>query len=316
MVTGAGGFVGGRLCKTAIDKGYSVRAIVRNAASIGGVSRAETVVRDISPSTDWATALKDVDVVIHLAARVHVMRESLQDPQSEYCRVNVEGTKRLALSAAKAGVRRIVYVSTIKVNGERTYEKGFSDDDMPSPQDPYSLSKLEAEEALHEISLQTGIETVILRPPLVYGPGVKGNMYSLIRNIERRVPLPLGGIRNKRSFISLDNLVDILLISATRSECAGQTFLVSDGEDLSTPELVKKIAKSLDIRPLIFNFPLLAMLIAARIVPSLGPVVERLTGSLVIDSTRFRQMLDWQPQQTVDAGIDEMVSYYLQHDAM
>jgi len=312
LITGSNGFVGGRLCRIVAEKGYSVRAVARhNIKPDQHVFFDAVVVNDIGTSTDWSAVLKDIDVIIHLAARVHVMKESLKDPLAEYRRVNVEGTRNLALMAVQSGVKRLVYVSTIKVNGESTGEKPFCEKDIPSPQDAYSISKWEAEEALRDISSRTGLDIVTIRPPLVYGPGVKGNMLSLMRYIDRGYPLPFGGIHNKRSFISLDNLADVLLASATQAECAGQVFLVSDGEDLSISELIKRIAGAMNRKTHLINIPEKVFSVISSRVPALRPMIARLTGSLVIDSTRFRRVAGWRPPQTVNAGMMAMVSEYL-----
>lgn len=317
LVTGASGFVGGRLCRTSAEKGYAVRAIVRQVPSDFFVQDSVEAVEvaDIGPSTDWTSALQDVDTVIHLAARVHVMKESLKDPLAEYRRVNVEGTRHFASAAIRAGVKRIVYVSTVKVNGEKTDQRPFNEQDIPSPQDHYATSKWEAEELLRDLSKRHGIEVVIIRPPLVYGPGVKGNMLRLMQYISRGYPLPLGNINNRRSLISLDNLVDVLLLSASRVECAGHTFLVSDGEDMSTPGLVKRIAEAMGRKPNLVNFPGEVFSLMAKVVPSLRPAAERLMSSLVVDSSKFREMCNWTPPQTIDDGIKSMVSDYLKRKA-
>jgi nucleoside-diphosphate-sugar epimerase len=314
LVTGANGFAGRRLCATLTEAGHKVHAAVRILKKSQDIHHPDmdiVPVDEIGPSTDWSSALNGVDVVIHLAARVHVMRDSAEDPLAEYRRVNVDGTRRLALMAVEAGVRRIVYVSTIKVNGEKTVGTPFSEGDIPSPGDPYSVSKWEVEMVLSDLSIRSGIETVTIRPPLVYGPGVKGNLLRLMQYIDRGYLLPFGGIQNGRSLISLDNLVDALLLCATRTECAGQTLLVSDGDDISTPSLIKKIAGAMGKEPKLINFPCRAISVAAKIVPALRPVVDRLTSSLVIDSSKFRKIFHWIPPQTIDDGIRSMVSDYL-----
>ena len=312
-MTGANGFVGHRICNLLLAAGHKVRASIRSSTKTQSIKPNIEYLSsgDIGPSTDWSTVLIDLDVVIHLAARVHVMKEAFNDPLAEYRRINVDGTRHLALTAARSGVRRFVYVSTIKVNGENTIEKPFSDSDIPSPQDAYAISKWEAEEALRDVASQTGLEIVIIRPPLVYGPGVKGNMLTLMRYIDRGYPLLFGGIHNKRSFISLDNLADALLTSATKVDCAGQTFLVSDGEDLSTSELIERIAAAMNRKPHLIHAPEKAFTVIGALVPALRPLIGRLTGSLVIDSTRFRSVTGWSPPQTVTAGMKAMVSEYL-----
>ena len=313
LITGANGSVGRRLCEKLAEMGYKVRAAIRSSRPVQNtLANIEFLsVGDIGPSTDWSAALTGIDVVIHLAARVHVMKDSSKDPLSEYRSVNVEGTRSLALAAVQAGVRRIVYVSTIKVNGEFNTDRPFREDDVPSPRDPYALSKWETEEALTNISNQSGLDVVIIRSPLVYGPGVKGNLLRLMHCIYRGYPLPFGDIHNSRSLISLDNLVDILFLSSFRTECAGRTFLVSDGEDLSTSDIIKLIAVSMDKKPHLINIPEKTFVFIGSRVPALRSIIGRLTGSLIIDSTRFRLATGWVPPQTVNAGIEAMVSEYL-----
>jgi nucleoside-diphosphate-sugar epimerase len=313
VVSGANGFVGCRLIEILAEAGHQVVAAVRATKPLKSVysNIAFSPIGDIGPSTDWTPVLYGIDVIIHLAARVHVMRESLKDPLAAYRRVNVEGTRHLALMAVRSGVKRFVYISTVKVNGESTMEKPFSENDVPSPQDAYSISKWEAEEALNDISSRTGLEIVIIRPPLVYGPGVKGNMLTLMRYVDRGYPLPFGGINNKRSYISLDNLADVLLTSATKAECAGRTFLVSDGEDLSTSELIKKIAGVMNRKAHLINIPEKFYSFMAAMIPALSPIIGRLTGSLVVDSSLFRHVAGWRPCQTVNNGMKAMVSDYL-----
>ncbi len=313
LITGANGFVGQRLCRTLAEAGHKMIAAVRTTKTTRDIDPNVTFrqIGDIGPSTEWTPLLQGIDAVIHLAARVHVMEESTGDSIAEYRRVNVEGTRHLASMAARSGVKRFVYVSTVKVNGESTEEEPFRDDDCPSPRDSYSISKWEAEEALHAISARTGLEIVVIRPPLVYGPGVKGNMLTLMRYIYRGYPLPLAGVINKRSFISLENLVDVLLTSVTKAECAGQTFLVSDGEDLSTSELIRRIAEAMHRKAHLFHIPEKVFTVLGSRVSALSPIIGRLTGSLVIDSTRFRYVAGWRPVQTVNAGMKDMVLEYL-----
>jgi len=313
LVSGANGFVGSKLCYSAKEKQYSVKAAVRSVDSHLNISADALIVGDIGPDTDWSSALQGVDVIIHLAARVHVMKEASKYPLAEYRRVNVDGTRNLALAAAKAGVKRFVFVSTIKVNGESTLEKPFTEEDIPAPRDPYAVSKWEAEEVLKDISSRTGLEVVVLRPPLVYGPGVKGNMLALMKYIDKGYPLPFGKINNKRSFISLDNLVDTLLASAAAPQCAGKTFLVSDGCALSTSDLVKRIAGAMNKKTNLINIPEGLFSILGMIVPPLRPVVDRLTDSLVVDSSLFNRVTGWSPIQSVEEGIEGMVSEYLRN---
>lgn len=305
LVTGATGFVGRALCVALAAEGYLVRAALREAAhaSLQELGVAELVrVGEIGPDTDWTNGLEGVDAVVHLAARVHVMREIAADPLAEFRRVNVEGTRGLARAAAEAGVRRLVFTSTIKVHGESSGEWGFSESDPPQPADPYAVSKWEAEQALHEIAGRTGLEAVILRPPLVYGPGVKGNFLRLMDWIARGVPLPFANIRNSRSLLYLDNLVAAIEACLRQPPAAGETFLLKDDGDPSTPELIRGLARAMggDVRLLPFPVPLLALLGAAA---GQSAAVARLTGSLVADDAKIRRVLGWRPPVSLERGL-------------
>jgi nucleoside-diphosphate-sugar epimerase len=225
LVTGATGFVGSRLCGLAKERGFKVRRSGRHSGN-----NKDVITREIGPDTDWSGALKDVATIVHLAARVHVMVDKALDPLSEFRRVNVDGTVNLARQAGQAGVRRFVFVSSVKVNGESTKPgKPFTIGDPPNPQDFYAMSKLEAEQSLRRMERETGLEVVIIRPPLVYGPGVKANFLRLMQGVQKGMPLPLGLVRNKRSLVALDNLVDLIMTCIQHPEAAGKNFLVSDG---------------------------------------------------------------------------------------
>ena len=240
-MTGANGFVGQEFCKEAIARGINANAATRRPSKILPNVKS-FVVGDINGATDWKMALKDCDVVIHLAARVHVMFDSVDDPLTEFRKVNTVGTEHLARSAAAKGVKRFLYVSSVKVNGEETIEnQSYSEKSLPNPQDPYSQSKWEAEQALKRVADETGLEVVIVRTPLVYGAGVKGNFAQMISVLKRGLPLPFASIHNKRSLIYVGNLVDAILLCATHPSAVGQTYLVSDGEDLSTSDLLCKL---------------------------------------------------------------------------
>ncbi|MCE5195248.1 MAG: NAD-dependent epimerase/dehydratase family protein [Nitrospiraceae bacterium] len=311
LITGANGFIGRRVCQIFAEKGHFVRAAVRNNSFVHLNANIDVVhASDIDFSNAWKSVLTGVDVIVHLAARTHVMNETSKYPLAEYRKVNVEGTRRLASMAVQAGVRRIVYVSTIKVNGESTGERAFREYDIPSPQDPYAISKWESEEVLRDFSVRHGLEVVIIRPPLVYGPGVKGNLLKLMKYIYHRYPIPFGGIQNRRSFISLDNLVDVLILSATNAVCNGHTFLVSDGEDISTTALVSKIAEAMDIKTNLIKFPYKTISLITKVFPSLQYISDRLTSSLAVDNSKFKRMFDWIPPQTIQDGIKAMVACY------
>ena len=266
-------------------------------------------IENIDSHSDWAPALDGIDAVIHLAARVHVMDESSADPIIEYRKINVDGTKHLARIAESKNVRRFVYISSIKVNGEGKCEP-YTEENPPAPSDPYGISKLEAEMELRKIADETGLEVVILRPPLVYGPGVKANFLQMIQTVNRGVPLPLARIKNKRSMIFLGNLVDAVLICSIHPRAAGKTFLLSDGKDVSIAELIQQIASALG-RPSRL-FPL-----SPNILRSLAKVtgrseaVSRLLDSLMVDSSKICTELDWTPPFSMEEGLKETAKWYL-----
>ena len=306
LVTGASGFVGSALCRRLMAEGASVRGAVRQSVTLPGLDTVD--VGDISGDTDWVRALENVSQVVHLAARVHVMNDDSADPLAEFRRVNVEGTRRLAEQAAALGVRRFVFVSSIKVNGEAT-EPGrpFTATDVPAPEDPYGVSKLEAEQALREICARSGMEWVIIRPPLIYGPGVRANFGSLIRWVRRGVPLPLGAMTaNRRSLVALDNLVDLIDTCLSHPGAANQTFLVSDGEDLSVAELLERIGKAMNKSARLIRVPRSLLKWGAGCVGR-RDVYQRLAGSLQVDIEPTRRQLDWSPVVPVDQALRKTV---------
>jgi nucleoside-diphosphate-sugar epimerase len=308
LVTGANGFIGRILCSTLTDKGHAVRGTFRFQEKFIHYRKSMdcVAVGEIGPDTDWTEALRGVDVIIHLAARVHVMKESATDPLSEFRRTNVAATEHLAKMAAKAGVKRFIFLSTVKVNGEQTKDTPFNENDIPCPEDPYAVSKWEAEQALHKISDETGLEVVILRPPLVYGPGVKANFLRLLQVVDRNIPLPFLNIDNRRSFIYLENLVDAIVTCCTHPNAKGETFLVSDGEDVSTPELIRMIASAMNKKAKLFPF-------AQSSLKTIGTFIgkkeelDRLLGSLSVDSSKIRKILNWTPPFSMRDGIQETV---------
>ncbi len=311
LVTGAGGFVGSGLCKALTAAGYRVRAATRGAGSLpGGTIHEQVAVGEIGADTEWNRAVQGVDAIVHLAARVHVMRDQSQDPLAAYREVNTHGTERLARSAAKAGVRRFVYVSTIKVNGEATRTAPFRDTDIPAPADPYGVSKYEAEQRLRRIGADTELQVVIVRPPLIYGPGVKGNFLSMMRVLQRGMPLPLASCMNRRSLIGLSNLTDLLVKCVTHPSAAGQVFVAADGEDLSTPELLRRTARALGRKARLLPFPPAMLRIAAGAMGRPG-VYERLCGSLRVDASKARVLLGWRPPLTVDEELAHTARWFL-----
>ena len=375
LVTGANGFIGQALCKRMLADGYQVRGAVRGQektevgclrSDVGKRQKSEVrdqkngkrrpevgervMVGDIGPETDWSEALSGIEGIVHLAARVHVMRESAADPLAVFREVNVAGTERLARQAAEAGVKRLVYISSVKVNGERTGDRGqrsevrgqekaevgsqksevrgrrsevrgrecelkevFSEKDVPCPQDPYAVSKWEAEQILAEISSATGIEIVIIRPPLVYGPNVRANFLRLLRWVNKGVPLPLGMVDNRRSLVSLDNLVDFLITCIEHPAAAGETFLVSDGEDLSTPALIRRIALSMNIPARLIPVPVCLLRLGGSLLGKKSEV-DRLCGSLQVDISKAKSVLGWKPPLSVDEGLAKTADWYQSAD--
>lgn len=307
FVTGGTGFMGAALVQRLSLDGVKTRACMRGDKHEfpEGVERIK--VESISGDTKWLSALEGVEVVVHCAARVHVMQDDESDPLEAYREVNVAGTLNLARQAAQAGVRRFVFVSSIKVNGEATQpSQPFSANDTPSPMDPYGVSKLEAEQGLRRIEALTGMEVVIVRPPLVYGPKVKANFAAMMRWVARGIPLPLGSIHNVRSIVSLDNLVDLLVTCLTHPAAAGQVFLVSDGEDVSTTELLVRTAHAMDKKAFLLPVPAFALEFCAALMGK-SDVARRLCGSLVVNIDKTRGLLDWSPPQGLDQGLKKAV---------
>ena len=305
LITGGNGFVGRALTSRVLASGCDVRLSLRQPPRADQIVGVETVeIGSLSLENDWAPALRDVDRVVHLAARVHVMNDKSSDPLAEFRRVNVEGTANLARQAAAAGVCRFVYLSSIKVNGEFTQEgHPFTADDAPTPEDPYGVSKHEAEQLLRQIATETGMEVVIIRPPLVYGPGVKANFESMMRWLARGVPLPLAAVtQNRRSLVALDNLVDLIMTCLSNPAAANQTFLVSDGEDLSTADLLKRMGAALGCPARLFHLPPGLLKLGAALVRKPG-IYQRLCGSLQLDIAKTRQLLGWSPLVSVDEGL-------------
>jgi nucleoside-diphosphate-sugar epimerase len=302
LVTGASGFVGRALCAEAVVRGMAVRGVTRCPCDLPmGVEN--VLVGGIDDRTQWRDVIAPCEVVIHLAARVHVMADTAADPLEEFRRVNVQGTLSLARQATAAGVRRFVFVSSVKVNGEAT-QLGcpFTADDAPAPLDAYGISKMEAEQGLREIARQTGMEVVIIRPPLVYGPGVKANFAAMMRWLKRGLPLPLGAIHNQRSLVALDNLVDLIVTCLTHPAAANQTFLVSDGEDVSTTELLRRMGQALGRPARLIPVPVSWLKLAAALVGK-PDMAQRLCGSLQVDIEKTRRLLGWTPPISLDEGL-------------
>ncbi len=308
LVTGANGFVGRALCRELLRRDRRVRAAIRRDDDPPAGCELR-LVGETGPDTDWGEALDGVDAVAHLAARVHVMRESAKDSIAAFRRTNVEGTLRLAEAAALAGVRRFVFLSSVKVLGEASPEGPFTDNSPPRPQDPYGVSKWEAEQGLAEVAGRSAMEVVILRSPLVYGPGVKGNFLSLLRLVDRGIPLPLGRIGNHRSLLYLGNLVDAIRLCLSSPAAADKTFLLCDGEDLSTTNLARRLAAALGRRTALFPLPESLLWITARCVGRRAEA-ERLLGPLTVDDRRIRAELTWKPPYTVNEGLAQTVAWF------
>jgi nucleoside-diphosphate-sugar epimerase len=298
LVTGASGFVGKALCEELLKRNIPVVPVNRTHAA-----KEKRAIGEINGSTDWSDSLRQCSMVVHLAARVHVMQDGSADPLGEYRRTNVEGTLNLASQAAAAGVQRFIFISSVKVNGEFTaVGQRFRPDDVSAPQDPYGISKMEAEQGLRQIAVNTGIEVVIIRPPLVYGPGVKANFAALIRAVQRGWPLPLGAVHNQRSLVALGNLVDFIITCTTHPAAANQTFLVSDGQDLSTSELVRGMAQAARVPARLLPVPVPLLHLAGRMLGR-ADAVDRLCGNLQVDSSKARDLLGWTPPVSVQEGL-------------
>ena len=306
LVTGANGFVGRPLCASLVERGITLRSVVRDPSD--PVAGTPLVVGDLG-EVDWNNKLDGVDTIIHLAARVHIMSDSASNPITEYRSVNVDATVRLAEAAVRAGVRRFLYLSSIKVNGEKTLSQPFSVHDTPAPADPYSKSKWEAELALWQIAESTGLEVVVIRPPLVYGPYIKANFMNLLRLLSKGLPLPLASVDNSRSMIYVGNLIDAIICCVESANAAGNTFLVSDGEALSTPALIRELSRLLGIPSRVVHCPPSILKLVGRL-SGKANIVERLTESLVVDNSHVQDTLGWLPPYTVAQGLMATVDWY------
>jgi nucleoside-diphosphate-sugar epimerase len=319
LITGASGFVGRAASEYLSAMGYMVRGALRSPSACPGPRLGVSahgnievvVVGNIGPETNWLGALRGVDVILHTAARVHVMHETAADPLSEFRQVNVLGTLRLARQAALAGVRRFVFLSSIKVNGESTLlGHPYTADDLPAPLDPYGISKHEAEQGLLQIARETGIEIVVIRPVLIYGVGVKGNFHSMMRWLHKGTPLPLGAIDNRRSLLALDNLVNLIETCLRHSAAANQTFLASDGEDLSVTQLLQRLGYALGTPARLLPVPPVLLKTAAALLGR-REVAQRLCGSLQVNIEKARVLLGWSPPITVEKGLHRAAEGFL-----
>ena len=306
LITGANGFIGKVLIKRLSQDGHLVSALVRKKIEVP-YSNETFLIPSINAKTNWTELLKDRDVVIHLLARVHIMDDKASDPLMEFRNINVDVTIALAKEAARQGIKRFVFLSSVKVNGESTSDHPFSETNLVHPQDAYAISKWEAEEALRQISKETGMEIVIIRSPLVYGPNVKANFLKMMQYVKQGIPLPLGSIQNKRSLIGIDNLVDFITTTISHPKAANQTFLISDDEDISTTNLLRRIAECMEK-------PARLIPISPKILSFLFKIIgrqdfgDRLLGSLEIDITKAKKLLAWSPPLTLNEGLRATVN--------
>jgi nucleoside-diphosphate-sugar epimerase len=299
LVTGATGFAGRAVVRRmAREPRFVVRAAARGAATALPAGT-EFVQADVTSEAEWEPALRGVDAVVHLAARAHVMRDAVADPLAEFGRVNVTGTLNVARQAAAAGVKRFVYLSSVKVNGESGI---YAETDPPAPQDAYGISKFEAEIGLQTLARAGRMDVVIIRPPLVYGPGVRANFSMLMRAVARGVPLPFGAVQNRRSLVGLDNLVDFIVTCVEHPAARNETFMVSDGEDLSTAELTVRLARAMNTRARLIRVPVPALTLLATLTGR-RDIAQRLLGSLQVDISKARRTLAWTPPVSVDEGL-------------
>lgn len=310
LVTGASGFVGEAVVfRLLVDKKFYPIAAARGATRLHGLCSVQPF--DLTHAK-VLPALDDVQVVIHAAARVHVMNETAKDALAEFRKVNVEGTLRLAQRAAESGVKRFIFVSSIKVNGESTPPgKPFKPEDHQNPMDPYGVSKHEAEVALRQLGRDTGMDVVVIRPPLVYGPGVKANFLSMLSLLNKGIPLPLGAIRNQRSLVSIGNLVSLIVTCIDHPAAANQTFLVCDGEDLSTTQLLRRLSNALGKPARLLPLPEWLLKLAAS---ALGKqaIAQRICGSLQVDISKNRELLGWTPPINIDKAMRQTAGHYLE----
>ena len=306
LVTGATGFIGRALIIELIKRDINIATSSRKKIPNLAKEIKQFNTGDLLYSTDWSLALQKVDLVIHTAARVHVMQDNVTDPLAAFREVNVEGTLNLATQAARLGVKRFVFLSSIKVNGDVTHKKAFTPEDDHIPNDPYGLSKYEAEQRLLKIAKETDMDVVIIRPPLVYGPHVKGNFLSMLKWIQKGIPLPFGAINNQRSLVALDNLVDFIIHCSTHPRAANELFLISDNNDISTTELLRHTATIFNKKIRLLPVPVTYMRFIARLLNKEN-TVNRLLGSLQVDSSKSSQLLGWKPIITMNEQLKKMI---------
>lgn len=311
FLTGGTGFIGSAIIeRILIDSQFTVVATTRKSISNNNIKF--VTINNIDENTNWLEYLSNIDVVIHTVARVHMMKDSSANPLNDYRKINVEGTLNLARQAVKSGVKRFIFISSIKVNGESTSlpTNVFHSEDKANPIDYYGISKFEAEEGLKQISKLTGLEVVIIRPPLVYGPGVKANFLSMMKWLQKGIPLPFGAINNKRSLVAIDNLVDLIVTCINHPNAKNQIFLVSDDEDISTTELLKRIAKFMKKKVFLVPIPISCLKIVAILFGKKN-LSQRLVASLQVDINKTKKLLDWKPVISVDQALLKTVNTFL-----
>lgn len=304
LVTGAAGFIGNKLCQALSLRGDSVVAVARRQVSFD--NNITLINKALSKNTHWKNCLKDIDVVIHLAGRAHVMKDASENPYQAYADINIHATKHLAEQATLSGVKRFIFLSSVKVNGERTDKIAFNETDSPRPEDDYGKTKYEAEKVLNNIAKDAGMEVVIIRPPLVYGEGVKANFKSLIKLAQLNIPLPFGGINNKRSLVFIENLIDFILLCTYHPKAANQTFLISDDDDVSTTQLIKYIKEASNKKNLLLHVPQSWLEFLFRLIGK-SSLSDRLCGNLQVDITKAKTLLNWKPPYSVKKGIAETI---------
>jgi nucleoside-diphosphate-sugar epimerase len=308
LVTGANGFVGQAVCTNLLADGHEVYGAIRGDHLLPEGVHPRRIV-NLGPNADWHEELEDIEAIVHTAARVHVMKDEERDPLAAFRAVNVEGTRRLAIQAATRGVKRFVFISSVKVNGEETFDTPFTEKSPPAPIDAYGQSKWEAEEMLRHLAADTGLEIVILRPPLIYGPGVKANILSLLKAVDKGWPLPLGAVDNRRSLIGIENFCEAIRLALTQAEAAGKTYLVRDYDDVSIAELIHRMARALDRQACLIPVPVFLLRLAGGVLGK-KMMMQRLTGSLQIDDSRIRHELGYHPLIPLSDGLMKLVVWY------